>query len=424
MKGNVKMGNGHSRKGKNELSKIKRVIPYGHQTIEEEDIRAVCEVLKSEMLTTGPKVEEFEEAFSKYINSVYSVSVSSGTAALHSAMFALKVGQGDEVIVPPMTFVATVNSILYMGGIPVFADVDPNTLLIDPYQIEKKITKKTKGIIGVDYAGQPCEWDVLRKIADGYNLFLLDDACHALGAKFKGSTIGTLADLTVFSFHPVKHITTGEGGMIVTENEKIYNLLKIFRNHGIDKDHAKRELNNSWFYEMHYLGYNYRISDFQCALGISQLKRLPEWVVARNKIAWIYEEGLKGIPGLTPISLRDDLYDAEYIYKNKINIFYENVKLQQSIHAYHLYVIKINSDLCKIDRNKLYFELKKAKIGVNVHYIPVHLHPYYKEKLGTGLGLCPVAEKAYDEIISLPIYPGLGRDEQEYIINKIREILL
>ena len=408
-----------------------RTIPYGRQSIEEKDVAAVCSVLRSDWLTTGPKVQEFEQTVADYVCAKYAVAVSSGTAALHAAMFALSIGPGDEVIVPPMTFAATANCILYQGGTPVFADVDPDTLLIDPKQVEAKITHKTKAIIGVDYAGQPCDWDALREIADRYSLALVDDGCHALGAEYKGKRVGSVADLTVFSFHPVKHITTGEGGMITTDNEAYAEKMRIFRNHGITTDHRQRELQGSWFYAMEFLGYNYRITDFQCALGISQLRKLPGWIARRQEIAARYDEALAKIPGIKPLGLRQEVLSSLQGRKSSAcyNRPVEFTKAKsaaystgepRSTHAYHLYVMRLDPE---IERSRVFQELRNSGIGVNVHYIPVYLHPYYRKRLTTSSGLCPIAEEAYEEIVSLPIYPGLSDDDLERVLERLREIV-
>lgn len=377
------------------------MIPYGRQFIDDDDIKAVVEVLKSDWLTTGPKVQEFEQAVADYVGAKYAVAVSSGTAALHCAMHALDIGPGDEVIVPPMTFAATANCIVFQGGTPVFADIDPETLLLDPEQVKKRITSKTKAIIAVDYAGHPCDYDALRSLANEHGLVLVADACHALGSKYKDRSVGSLADLTVFSFHPVKHITTGEGGMITTENKELSQRMRIFRNHGITTDHRQREEQGSWFYEMVDLGYNFRITDFQCALGMSQLKKLPEWIDRRRKIAQKYNEALTEINGIEPLALKADV-----------------------LHAYHLYVIRVNRDKTGIDRGDFFHALRSRGIGVNVHYVPVHLHPFYKNRFGTGRDLCPVAESAYEEIISLPMYPAMSDDDIGIVINSVRSSIL
>ena len=254
------------------------MIPYGKQSIDNEDLDSVIEVLKSDWLTTGPKIEEFERSFSNYVGSKFSIALNSGTAALHSVMYAIGIKNGDEVIVPTMTFAATANCILYQNGTPIFADVNEDTLLLDPSDVEKKISSKTKAIIAVDYAGHPVDYDALHYIAKKHNIYLISDSCHAIGGKYKGREVGSIADFSTFSFHPVKNMTTGEGGMVTTNNQKLAQKIKTFRNHGITSDHRERAENGSWFYEMDDLGYNYRITDFQCALGISQLKKLPDWI--------------------------------------------------------------------------------------------------------------------------------------------------
>ena len=384
------------------------MIPYGRQTIDEDDIKAVVDVLRSDWLTTGPKVEEFEQAVADYVGAKYAVAVNSGTAALHAAMYAIGIKPGDEVIVSPMTFAATANCVVFQGGTPVFADVDPGTLLLDPAKVEEKITEKTRAIIGVDYAGQPCGWDRLREIADQHKLKLIADGCHALGAEYKGRKVGSLADMTIFSFHPVKHITTGEGGMITTDDTELAERIRLFRSHGITRDPKcfssltfdtrPPASDFSWFYEMVDLGYNYRITDFQCALGISQFHKLPKFLKRRREIAVLYDEAFASFSGITPLAVCKDV-----------------------LHAYHLYVIRIDSNVLGIDRATLFTKLRKKGISVNVHYIPIHLHPFYREKFHTCLGLCPVAEAAYEQIISLPMFPGLSEEQLAYIIEEIKK---
>jgi perosamine synthetase len=388
--------------GKNPASKqrtAQSLIPYGRQWIDEEDIQAVVEVLRSDWLTTGPKVEEFEEAFAQYVGAKFAVAVSSGTAALHAAMHTLNIRPGDEVIVPPMTFAATANSVVYHGGTPVFADVDPATLLIDPEQVEKKISPRTKAIVGVDYAGQPCNWDALGVIARNRSIMLVADSCHALGAAYKGKKVGSLADLTVFSFHPVKHITTGEGGMITTEDPEFATRLRAFRNHGINSDHRQREKKGSWYYEMIDLGFNYRLTEFQSALGLTQLRKLPEWLARRRAIARCYDSALAELPHLESLAVQRDVR-----------------------HAYHLYVVKIDPDGLGKSRADLFRELRLEGIGVNVHYIPVHLHPYYRRTFNTGPGLCPKAESAYGRILSLPVFPKMERQDVNRVIWALTKI--
>lgn len=373
------------------MTSVNAFLPYGHQIIDADDISAVMQVLQSDWLTTGPNVEAFEQAVCQFVNAKYGVAVSSGTAALHAAMFALDIGKGDEVIVTPMTFAASSNCILYQGGTPVFADVEPDTLLLDPVVVEAAITPRTKAIIAVDYAGQPCRWDELRRIADKYHLALVDDACHALGARYKGKPLGGLADITVYSFHPVKHITTGEGGMAVTNDSRLAERLYAFRGHGITTTANQREKSGAWYYEMTDLGYNYRISDFQCALGTSQLKKLPQWLEQRNMLAKTYTAALKECITIRPLACRDDLY-----------------------HAYHLYVVRTQR------RDKLFKLLRNNNIGCNVHYIPVYLHPYY-QSLGYTQGVCPIAEGAYAEILTLPLWGGMANDDVERVITILEQ---
>lgn len=375
-------------------------LPYGRQWLDEEDIDAVVAVLRSDWLTTGPKVEEFERTFAEVVGANEAVAVSSGTAALHAAMYAIGIGPGDEVIVPAMTFAATANCVVFQGGTPVFADVDPDTLLIDPAHVEAKITRRTKAIIAVDYAGQPCDYDALRAIADRFGVALVADACHSLGGRYKGRPVGSLADLNVFSFHPVKHITTGEGGMVTTNAPEFARRMRIFRNHGITTDYRQREQQGSWFYEMIDLGYNYRLTDIQCALGLRQLQKLPIWVRRRQDIAEKYNAAFAGISALSPLKVRTD-----------------------ASHAYHLYVVRLDLASLQTGRAEIFAALRAEGIGVNVHYIPVHLHPFYQQRFGTGRGLCPVAEAAYEEIITLPIFPKMSEEDVMDVIFAVHKVL-
>jgi perosamine synthetase len=374
------------------------MIPYARQSVSDDDIAAVIEVLRSDWLTTGPKTESFETAFADCVGARHAVVVSSGTAALHAAMYAAGIGAGDEVIVPAITFVATANAAVYLGATPVFADLQPDTLVIDPDSVEKKITSRTKAIVGVDYAGHPCDYDALARIARRDGLTLIGDACHALGGEYKGKKVGTLADLTVFSFHPVKHITTGEGGMVTTADPKLAALMRRFRNHGVGTNHHERNRQDTWYYEMEDIGYNYRITDFQCALGLSQLARLRDQIAARRSIAKHYGEALAALPAVRPLAV------SEHV-----------------AHAYHLYVIALQSGRWGGSRDRLFVHLRKRGIGVNVHYLPVYLHPFYRRRFGTGKGLCPCAEKAYEEILSLPIFPAMTGAEVEQVIEAVYE---
>ena len=282
------------------------VLRYGAHWIDEDDIAAVNAVLRSEWLTTGPKVAEFERAFADFAGTRDAVAVSSGTAALHAALHALDIGPGDEVIVPAMTFAASANCVLYQRGIPVFVDVDPETLLIDTIDLERKITPRTKSIVAVDYSGHPADYDKLVAISKRHGLRLVADACHALGASYHGRSVGTLADLTAFSLHPVKHITSGEGGVIATDDPELASCMRTFRSHGITTDHRQREAQESWFYEMQSLGYNYRLSDVNCALALSQLQKLPGWVTARQQIAKSYDEAFAHIDEVSPLLVRPE----------------------------------------------------------------------------------------------------------------------
>jgi len=374
------------------------MIPYGRQSIDEEDIQAVAEVLRSDWLTTGPKVSEFEKVFADCVGAREAVAVSSGTAALHCAMYALNIGQGDEVIVPPITFAATANCIVFQGGTPVFVDVESDTLLLDSAQVEQKITRKTKAVIAVDFAGQPCNYDNLIELCDRRGLALVADGCHALGAEYKGRKVGSLADMTAFSFHPVKHITTGEGGMITTNTRQWAEKMRSFRNHGISTEFREREQKGSWFYEMVDLGYNYRITDIQCALGIRQLQRLPVFISRRREIAALYDLNFSEIPSIEPLPVRDSV-----------------------LHAYHLYVIKADFSKTLGGRVALFQKMHEKGVRVNVHYIPVHYHPFYRKRFGTGPGLCPVAEDEYEKIISLPIYPAMTDEDVVKVVADFRE---
>lgn len=374
-------------------------LPYGHQWLDDDDIAAVVEVLRSDWLTTGPRIAEFEQAFAELVGTKEAVAVSNGTAALHAAIYALNIGPGDEVIVPAMTFAASANCVVYQGGTPVFADVDAPTLLLDPEQVEAKITPRTKAIIAVDYAGQACDYDELKEIASRRGLSLIADACHAIGGSYKSRPVGSLAHLSTFSFHPVKHITTGEGGMISTNDPVLAQRMRTFRNHGITSDHRQREAQGSWFYEMVDLGYNYRLTDFQCALGVRQLRRLPAWVGRRQEIARRYDIAFAAIPEVKALAVRSNVS-----------------------HAYHLYVIRLETEKLSADRATIFSALRAEGIGVNVHYIPVPWHPYY-QSLGYEKGQWAVAESAYERIISLPIFPAMSDCDIEDVIQAVTKVI-
>jgi UDP-4-amino-4,6-dideoxy-N-acetyl-beta-L-altrosamine transaminase len=380
---------------------IDRAIPYGKQSIDQSDIDAVVDVLKSDFLTQGPAVSAFEDAFAKYIGVKYAVAVSNGTAALHLSALALGVKPGDKVITTPITFAASANCVGYAGGEVVFTDIDPETYLIDLDQVEKLLAGSPKGtfkgIIPVDFAGRAVDLEKLRKLAVQYGCWIIEDACHAPGGWFEDSSgnkqfcgNGNFADLAIFSFHPVKHIASGEGGMITTNDEELYNKLLLLRTHGITKDPNLLEENHGgWYYEMQQLGYNYRLSDIQAALGASQLNKADKGLGRRREIAQMYFEVFKDV---------------------------SNIKGQSGYiegHAYHLYVIEIG------DRQGLYDFLREKGIFGQVHYIPVHLMPYYRQ-FGWKNGDMPVAEKYYEHCLSLPMYPGLSNDEQTYVIETVK----
>lgn len=376
-----------------------KYIPYAAQWIEDDDIEAVAEVLKSDYLTTGPKIAQFEQAFAQYVGARYAVAISSGTAALHAACFAAGIKEGDEVITTPMTFAASANCILYCGGRPIFADIDSYTYNIDPNEIERHITPKTKAIIPVHFTGQPCDMDAINDIAKKYGLIVIEDAAHALGATYKGKKIGSISDMTCFSFHPVKHITTGEGGMITTNDENLYKKLLQFRSHGITRDRTLLMHDQGpWYYEQQFLGYNYRMTDIQAALGISQLKKIDRFLSRRREIVETYNKAFAGIDEIiTPYQMNE----------------------AQS--AWHLYVLQLKLERLKATRKEIYIALQQKDMGVNVHYIPVYYHPYYKQ-LGYNKGLCPNAERLYERIITIPLYPKMSDEDVEYVIDAVKDV--
>jgi perosamine synthetase len=374
-------------------------IPYSKQTITYSDINAIIHVFhENDMLTCGRYIDKFEEDIKNYVGCKFAVAVNSGTAALHLAMFAIGINKDDEVIVPAISFIASANCILYQSGNPVFCDIDPDTLCIDTTKIEELITPKTKAIIMVDMCGQPCNFDEIKKIAKKYNLIVIQDAAHSLGSLYKGiHKVGSYADITCFSFHPVKNITTCEGGMMITNNEIFYQRAKLFRSHGINRDFKERQNLQSHYYEMHELGFNYRIPDVLCALGSEQLTRIDLFIKKRNEIANIYNEQFKNNKNLQPLQLK-----------------YNNFS------TYHLYIIKLNKTL---NRDEIFKKCKDAGINVNVHYIPIYYHPYY-EKLGYKKSICPIAENVYEQILSIPIFPLLKDNEIKYVYEMINSFTL
>jgi UDP-4-amino-4,6-dideoxy-N-acetyl-beta-L-altrosamine transaminase len=374
-------------------------IPYGRQWIDEDDIRAVVGVLKSDWLTQGPKIEEFERQISAYCGVQHAVVFNSGTSALHGAYFAVGLEKDDEFITTPLTFVATANAGVYLGARPVFVDIQEDTGNIDASKIEPEISLKTKLVAPVHYAGHPVDLVAISKIAKKHGLFVVEDACHAMGSMFKGEETGNCkySDMTVFSFHPVKHITTGEGGAVVTNNPDFYERLLMFRSHGITKRNLIYEPHGEWYYEMQLLGYNYRMTDIQAALGASQLRKLDVFVDRRRKIADTYNEAFAGNPFF------DVPVERDYVFS-----------------AYHLYPLRIK-DRHRNMKKEIAIALKEKGIGTQVHYVPVYQHPFYRE-LGYENGLCPVAEDFYQRELSIPLYPAMSDDEVRYVEKAVSEV--
>ena len=367
-----------------------RQIPTGKPSIGHEDVLAVQQALLSGWLTTGPKVQEFEQAFARYVGSRYAIAVSSGTAALELALACLDITAG-EIITTPFTFVATANAILYNDLKPVFVDIDPETLNINPQKIEAAITKDTKAILYVDYAGQPCDIDSIRQIAERNNLFLVEDAAHALGARYGSTRVGAIADLTTFSFHPLKNMTTGEGGMITTNQEKLYRKLLLLRNHGLDKEDKK--FGGAWSYNMKLLGRNYRLSDLQCALGLTQLQKIEQLNQKRAAVVNRYREAFSSIPEISVLTVQE-----------------------KAAPAWHLFVILLRG----VGRNALFEELGHRGVKANVHYIPIYHFDYYQT-----LGFCPTdfpnTEKAFKNILTLPLYADISGEEVAHVIGAVKE---
>ncbi len=386
---------------------MKKYIPYGRQCVDEDDIKEVMKVLRSDWITQGPKIKEFEERIAKYCGAKFAVAFASGTAALHSACFAAGIGKDDIAITSPITFAASANCVLYCGGKPDSADIKSDTYNIDPVEILKRFKKKTKALIPVHFSGQPCDMEEINKIARRHNLIVIEDAAHSLGADFrlkgKYHKVGScrLSDMAAFSFHPVKHITTGEGGIVTTNNKKFYERLLVFRTHGITRERRLMGKDDgNWYYEMVNLGYNYRITDFQCALGISQLKKLNKFVQRRREIASIYNERFSSV--------------------NEIVTPFEKKDVRAS---YHIYVIKLILEKLKVSRKVIFDDLRNEGIGVNVHYIPVHLQPYYRKRFGYKKGDFPIAEDYYSRALTLPIYPKMTDIDVEFVIKKVKMVI-
>ena len=382
-----------------------RKLSYSHQSIEQDDIDSVLSVLKSDFLTQGPKVREFEAALAAYCGSKFAVVFSSGTAALHGAYFAAGLAKNDQIITSPITFLATANAAFFLGAEPVFVDIEPDTGNIDPALIENAITEKTKAIVPVHFAGHPAELKTIADIAQKHRLLLIEDACHALGATYEGTTIGDCrySDMAVFSFHPVKSITAGEGGAVMTHNETFYDKLVMFRHHGVTKDQRmfKNRIDGvgDWYYEMQYLGYNYRLTDLHCALGISQLNKLDRFIRNRREIVKTYNQAFEN------------------------NRFFDvPVERRYATSAWHLYAIRLKNAF-KTHKTEIFTKLRTKGLGVQVHYIPVHLQPYYQEH-GYPQSPCPNAEDFYEREISLPLYPSMSRQDVDYVVRNTLDVLL
>ncbi|MEO6054533.1 MAG: UDP-4-amino-4,6-dideoxy-N-acetyl-beta-L-altrosamine transaminase [Chthoniobacterales bacterium] len=370
-------------------------IPYGKQSITEEDVHAVIQTLQSDWLTTGPKVHEFERDLAGYCGAQHAVAVNSGTAALHCAMAALDIKPGDEVIVPAISFVATANCVVYRGGTPIFADVHADSVLIDAVDVARKITPQTKAIIAVDYAGQPADYSALRDAIGKRDIALVADACHSIGGTdADGRKAGNIADLSAFSFHPVKPITSGEGGAITTNNAAYDKRMRAFRNHGIDTDHREREKQGAWHYDMQELGFNYRLTDFQCALASSQLKKLDTWVTRRAAIAEAYLTAFAEFDGVSPLKIFPAVQ-----------------------HAWHIFVVLLKD---AGNRDAMFTELRRRGIGANVHYRPIYQHTYYRNAFPSS-AICPVAEKVFPALLTLPLHVHMTNDDVRRVIKAVKE---
>ncbi len=377
------------------------MLPYSRQSIDPSDIRAVVEVLQSDWLTTGPMVQRFEEAFAQYVATRQAVAFSNGTAALHAAMSALCLQPGDEVIVPAITFVATANAVIYAGGIPIFADISPDTLLMDSRDVVRKITSRTRALVAVDYAGQTCDYAELKRIARQNDLKLIADCCHSIGARSYGRHVPEWVDAACYSFHPVKPMTTCEGGMVATDDLELAAELKVFRNHGIATDHHQRSQSGTCFYDMQALGYNYRLSDVHCALGLSQLQRLPAWTMQRARIAEAYGQQFQRVPYVRPLTT-----------------------IAGAGHAHHLYVVRWSCESSGVSRDDVLGGLRDQGIQANVHYRPVYQHSYYQKNFSRlRMFSCPQAELAYPELISLPIFPAMTPDDVNHVVDSVRRIV-
>lgn len=378
-----------------------KYLPYCSQWLDEKEIGEVLDSLKSDWITTGPKMVLFEEKFKEFIGSKYAVAVNSGTAALHISTSSINIKPGDEVITTPLSFVASANSVVYRGGTPIFADIKKDTYNIDPNEIKKKITSKTKAIIPVHFTGQPCDMDEIFAIAKENDLVIIEDAAHAVDAEYKGKKIGNISDLTIFSFHPAKNMTTAEGGMVTTNKEEYHEKLLKFRTHGISKDAVNRFLKSgNYKYDMQYLGFRYNLSELHASLGIHQLDKLESFQKRRREIVKIYNKEFQDFEEIT----------IPYV-KN-------NVK-----HSWHLYIIQINLENLGVDRDHIFRALREENIGVNVHYIPIHYHSFYQNKFGLKKGILPNVEWLFPRLLTIPLFPKMTDDDVFDVINSLEKVL-
>lgn len=379
----------------------KTKLGYGHQYIDEADIQAVMKVLRSDFLTCGPEVGKLEKKLCALTGAQYCTTVSNGTAALHVACLATGIQPGDEVITTPITFAATVNAILYCGGTPVFADIDPTTYEIDPESVERCVTEKTKAVIAVDFTGAPCEYDALRSICRKHRLHLIEDAAHSIGTSYRGMPVGQIADLTAFSFHPVKTVTAGEGGAVMSKDPELAQRVLMFARHGTTRDQRllREQGNSTWYYEQQMLGYNYRLTDLQCALALSQLDKLDRFAARRRELVCRYNEVLEELP---EVCIQKEYEGADTVR--------------------HLYILCLKSDHLSCGRQEFYDAMQAENIGVNVHYIPVYWFPYY-QSLGYRRGLCPNAEAYYERSLTLPLYYSMTDRDQEDVIRAVKKVV-
>lgn len=376
-------------------------LPYGRQSIDKDDIHAVIQTLQSDFLTCGPKVKEFEEEMCSLTGANFATAVSNGTGALHVACLAAGIGFGDEVITTPITFAATANAILYCGATPVFADIDPKTYTISPCSIEEHITEKTKAVIAVDFTGQACDYDQIREICHTHNLLLIEDAAHSIGTIYQGIPVGQIADLTTFSFHPVKTLTAGEGGAVLTQHPELAKRVELFARHGITRNPKllQAQGNSNWYYEQQLLGYNYRMTDIQCALASSQMKKLDRFAARRKQLVVQYNEMLCEIP---EVVLQEENDGSDSVR--------------------HLYILRLDFSGLSCRRKEIYDALQAENIGVNVHYIPVYFFPYYQQ-LGYQKGICPNAEQYYETSMTLPLFYSMTDQDQQDVVEAVKKVV-